>query len=105
MNLLQAQVIESSTTVILNYGAVGAMLIMCIVALIYMSRFFIRQSEKQGAHYTSEVAALRTQLNKYIEEDRKEMMSVIMKNTEVIQSVGNSIEDLRTEIHEYKNSK
>lgn len=103
MIMLQVQDIpQGSTTIILNYGAIGALLMLCIVALVFMSRFFIRQSEKQFTLYTNEAAALRTQMNKYIEEDRKELLRVVVENTKVLMSINKTIEDFREEMHEVK---
>ena len=103
MVLLQAKIIESSTTVILNYGAIGAILILCVVALFWMARYFVKQSEKKDALYASQFATMRQELNKYIEDDRKEMIRVVVDNTRVIRDFINSVEELRKEIHEFKN--
>ena len=99
MYFLQAKVVETSTTVILNYGAVGALLVMCIIALIYMSRFFIRQSEKQALSTSVQISALQLQLNKYIEEDRKLMLDVITHNTLAFKTISEVVEDFRKELH------
>jgi septal ring factor EnvC (AmiA/AmiB activator) len=99
---IQTKAVETSTTIFLNYGAVGAMLVMCIVALIYMARFFIKQNERQSAQSRAEISELRNTINKYISDDRERMIKVIERNSETHTKLVDSIQDLREEIHELK---
>lgn len=99
MFFLQTQTIEKSTSVLLNYGAVGALLVLCILAIIFLVRFFLKQNEKRDVVFNKQVDYLTAQLNdmrqkmdKYVEEDRREMMNVISQNTQAMR-------ELKIEIH------
>ena len=41
-------------------------------------------------------------MNKYIEEDRKELLRVVVENTKVLMSINKTIDDFREEMHEVK---
>lgn len=101
--LLQSKVVETTSKVILDYGALGAMLVLCIAALIYMIRFFIREFEKMRREYTTLIDSLRSQLGNYIESDRVKMILVIEKNTEAMLLQTKVIEELKNEIKYLRN--
>lgn len=89
--------VEGSTAILFNYGAVGALLVLCILAIIFLVRFFIKQNEKRDAYFTGQINEMRTHMNKYIEEDRREMLNVITQNTQALR-------ELKIEIHGGKSS-
>lgn len=96
MYLLQSQTIEKSASVLFNYGAIGALLVLCIFAIIFLVRFFIKQNEKRDLFFTTQINEMNSRMNKYIEEDRKEMIKVINDNTQAMR-------ELQMEIHRGKN--
>lgn len=91
MILLQAKVVETATTVVINYGAIGALLVMCIIAIVYMHKSSTKQFEKQDTRYAAEVSDLRLQMNKYITEDRAKMLQVIENNTLAFKELKNEL--------------
>lgn len=89
--LQTAQLVTKSTETILNYGAIGAMLFICMVVIYTMGRYFGKQ-----------LSAVTTRMNKYIDEDRAKMIDVISNNTIAFTNMMGSIDDLKNELHELK---
>ena len=77
--------IQQTENVFLNYGPLGAFVVVCLIVIYAMGRFFSRQYEK-----------LESKMDKYISEDRAKMMEVIEKNTL-------AFNELRNELHQQNN--
>ena len=58
MIFLQAKIVETSTSVLLNYGVAGAMLILCILALVYVHKSSTKQFEGLRIMYKSKFVDL-----------------------------------------------
>ncbi len=101
MIFLQAGVAETSTKVILNYGAIGAMLILCLIGIVSMSKFFMKQDTKRQ----DDMRKLNEKMDRYIELDRKQMLDVITQNTMAFNNFISALEDIRQEIHYLKSNK
>lgn len=105
-------VIEKSTIVLLNYGAVGAMLGLCILALVYITKIYLKQTKEQSdvtqktnENYQSQLTLLGNKLDKYIEEDRKKLMDVVFQNTVAFNKFLIVMEDVHEQLIISKNQK
>ncbi len=94
MILLQAKVLESTTTALINYGAIGILLAICLIIIYIMGKFFVKQNEKTTDRYEKLISGLTEKLDKYIDQDRNEMIKVIRENTSAFNNMTNVMERL-----------
>lgn len=89
-----------ATDNVLNYGAIGAILILCLLAIAYMAKFFMKLYNK----LSDKCDAMQLQLNKYVNEDRDKLISVITKNTKAFESFERVVEK-RKKLEDEEDSK
>lgn len=62
--------VQAANNVLLNYGPMGAFVVVLLLVVYSMGKFFSKRYE-----------SLELKMEKYISEDRAKMMEVIEKNT------------------------
>ena len=101
---------------LLNYGGMGILVIVVLIALWLLVKYFIRTNRQLldsyrqiGVDYAAEIKHLHEKIDKYIDEDRRSAQETIQRNTEAFNEHTKAfanfteiVEELRQEIHNKK---
>ena len=68
---------------VLEYGILGII----IIALVYVIKVLYRNQQKRTEALETDLKDLRNRFDLYMSEDRKEMLTVIVDNTEALKEI------------------